>query len=107
MKNVTITLDEQVASWARVEAARAGKSLSRFVSDMLVEHRNRPANQRESLKRFIDAPDFPGVTADLVSREELYAERLFHRYKHSPVHKGSGEPVKAGKSARMARRPRR
>ena len=29
MKNVTITLDENLAAWVRVEAAKAGKSVSR------------------------------------------------------------------------------
>ena len=35
MKNVTITLPEQVARWARVHAAMQDKSLSRMISDML------------------------------------------------------------------------
>ena len=35
MRNVTISLDDETARWARVEAARRGKSLSRFVSEVL------------------------------------------------------------------------
>jgi hypothetical protein len=35
MKNVTITLDETVAQWARVEAAKAGMSLSRWIGARL------------------------------------------------------------------------
>ncbi|MGH8264597.1 MAG: hypothetical protein ACRET4_14045 [Steroidobacteraceae bacterium] len=76
MKNITITLEEQVASWARIEAAREGKSLSRFVSEMLSERRSRATSQREVLEKFLNAPDFPGIAADLPSREELYGERL-------------------------------
>ncbi len=37
LRNVTISLDEETARWARVEAARHDKSLSRFVSEMLRE----------------------------------------------------------------------
>ncbi len=37
MKNVTITMDEKVAEWARVEAARRNTSVSRMVGDMLAE----------------------------------------------------------------------
>jgi hypothetical protein len=31
MKNVTISMDEEIAAWARVEAARAGQILSSWV----------------------------------------------------------------------------
>ncbi|HNE60628.1 MAG: CopG family transcriptional regulator [Rubrivivax sp.] len=37
MKNVTITVDEAVLEWARVEAARRGSSVSRMVGEMLAE----------------------------------------------------------------------
>jgi len=37
MKNVTITLDEKVASWARVRAAERETSVSRLVGEMLKE----------------------------------------------------------------------
>ena len=37
MKNVTITVDEAVLDWARVEAARRGSSVSRMVGEMLAE----------------------------------------------------------------------
>jgi plasmid stability protein len=37
MKNVTITLDEEVARWARILAAEHNKSVSRLVGEMLRE----------------------------------------------------------------------
>jgi hypothetical protein len=37
MRNVTITLDEEVAAWARVRAAQLDKSLSGFVAEILRE----------------------------------------------------------------------
>ena len=37
MKNVTITADDAVLDWARVEAARRGSSVSRMVGEMLAE----------------------------------------------------------------------
>lgn len=37
MKNVTITLDEKVARWARVWAAERNLSVSRFVGQLLEE----------------------------------------------------------------------
>jgi len=35
MKNVTITLDENVARWARIRAAELNTSVSRLVGEML------------------------------------------------------------------------
>jgi hypothetical protein len=37
LKNVTITLDDAVARWARLEAARENTSVSRFVGELLAE----------------------------------------------------------------------
>lgn len=36
MKNVTITLDDEVARWARIRAAEQNTSVSRLVGDMFV-----------------------------------------------------------------------
>jgi hypothetical protein len=41
MKNVTITVDDQVLEWARVEAARRGTSVSRMLGDFLAEMQRR------------------------------------------------------------------
>jgi hypothetical protein len=37
MKNVTITMEENVAEWARMEAARLNTSVSRLVGELLAE----------------------------------------------------------------------
>ena len=37
MKNLTITVDDSVLEWARVEAARRGTSVSRMVGDFMAE----------------------------------------------------------------------
>jgi len=37
MKNVTITVEDSVLEWARVEAAKRGSSVSRMVGEMLAE----------------------------------------------------------------------
>jgi hypothetical protein len=41
MKNVTITMDDAVADWARMEAARRNTSVSRLVGEMLAEKMRR------------------------------------------------------------------
>ncbi|MBE7939996.1 MULTISPECIES: CopG family transcriptional regulator [Ramlibacter] len=37
MKNVTVTMEDSVAEWARLEAARRNTSVSRLVGEMLAE----------------------------------------------------------------------
>ena len=37
MKNLTITVEDSVLEWARVEAARRGTSVSRMVGDFMAE----------------------------------------------------------------------
>lgn len=37
MKNVTVSMDEGVAEWARLEAARRNTSVSRLVGELLAE----------------------------------------------------------------------
>ena len=51
MKNVTITLPEQTLAKLRIEAARAGKSVSKFMAD-LAEDRigSREADPGEDLR---------------------------------------------------------
>ena len=37
MRNVTVTMEDSVADWARIEAARRNTSVSRLVGEMLAE----------------------------------------------------------------------
>lgn len=41
MKNLTITVDDSVLEWARIEAARRGASVSRMVGDFMAELQRR------------------------------------------------------------------
>ena len=75
MKNVTITMEDSVADWARIEAARRNTSVSRLVGEMLAEKMRRDdaygAAMREALK-------FEPIQFDapFLRRDEIYAERL-------------------------------
>lgn len=53
MKNITITLKEDVARWAKVHAAKLDKSLSRLVGEML-ERKMLEENQYQSaMERYL------------------------------------------------------
>ena len=52
MKNITITLDEKTAAWARVHAAKHNKSVSRLVGEMLQAHMNESREYDEAMRRW-------------------------------------------------------
>ncbi|MBB2971235.1 ribbon-helix-helix protein, CopG family [Mesorhizobium sp. RMAD-H1] len=64
MKNITISMDEELARKTRVEAAKAGKSMSRFIAELLEERfepEQKPGSeehnpQLEAIKRFLAGP---------------------------------------------------
>lgn len=53
MKNVTITLDEETAAWARVYAARHDMSVSRLVGEMLAARMGELREYDQSMRRFL------------------------------------------------------
>ena len=53
MKNVTITLDEETAAWARVHAAERGMSVSRLVGEMLGQHMREVRDYDAAMRRFM------------------------------------------------------
>ncbi len=96
MKNVTITLDEDLARWARVEAAKAGKSLSRWIGDRLEDDMRRGSDPLGDIEEFLSGPGYPGIAADLPAREALYAERDLPRQQHADLQPRPGRTRKAG-----------
>jgi len=54
MKNVTITLDERTAAWARVYAARHNTSVSRMVGEMLQQRMHESHRYEEAMRRFLE-----------------------------------------------------
>jgi plasmid stability protein len=64
MKNVTISMKDEVLSELRVEAAKAGKSVSRHVADLIEASIRKPAPpaalsrnaQLEALERILSGP---------------------------------------------------
>ncbi len=53
MKNVTITLDEEVARWARIRAAERNTSVSRLVGELLREEMRQDENYRLAMEQFL------------------------------------------------------
>lgn len=74
MKNVTITLDEKTAAWVRIHAAERGKSVSRFVGEMLQERMREVRAYDRAMRRFLASKPvkFQWVAGRRPRREELH-----------------------------------
>jgi hypothetical protein len=53
MKNVTVTLDEEVARWARVRAAEQDISVSRMLGDLLREQMLREFRYHTEMQQYL------------------------------------------------------
>lgn len=53
MKNVTITLDEEVARWARIRAAEQETSISKLVGEMLREKMLQEKTYQAAMRRYL------------------------------------------------------
>ncbi len=53
MKNVTITLDEEVALWARIRAAHENSSVSKLVGEMLKKEMQQAQNYERAMNRYV------------------------------------------------------
>ena len=87
MKNVTISMDEDTAAWARIEAAKAGKSLSRFVGDVIASKMERQSSQSEILKKIMSYPklDLTDESGNAPTRNELYDDQILRGYERSDL----------------------
>ena len=76
MKNVTVTMDEDLLRRARVAAAHEGTSLSRFVAETVEQRVGRPISQSEALAQFLAGPPLHGHDENgrAPSRDQLYDE---------------------------------
>jgi type II secretory pathway pseudopilin PulG len=95
MKNVTISMDEDTLRWVRIEAARAGMSVSRWIGAQMrtlnVEQAEKAAASAR-IEAFLD--DFPGLPLSengkiTIDRDEMY-EHLLRRYDDPALSSGQG-----------------
>ena len=53
MKNVTISLDEKTAAWARKQAAERNSSLSRFVGELLEQSMRQSREYERAMRQYL------------------------------------------------------
>lgn len=72
LRNVTITLGEDLARWVRIEAAREDKSVSQFLADLLKQRMLENDSYEQSMRRFLARKPFPKTDGKYPKREEIY-----------------------------------
>ncbi len=72
LRNVTLTLEESVARWARIEAARNDISVSRFLADILKERMNENDEYEAAKRRALARKPFLRSDGRYLSREEVH-----------------------------------
>jgi len=74
LKNVTVTLDEETARWARIEAAKRDTSVSRLIGSMLRSRMDQETEYEAARARYFSQE--PGILRDpgqkLPTRDELH-----------------------------------
>lgn len=78
MKNVTVTMEESVADWARMEAARRNTSVSRLLGEILAEKMRRDGAYAVAMREALKFKSFGPSTEPYLTREESY-DRAFQR----------------------------
>lgn len=72
LRNVTVTLEEPVAQWARIEAARNDTSVSRLLGDILKERMLHHHGYEKAMRRALARKAFLKKEGRYLSREEAH-----------------------------------
>ena len=72
LRNITITLDEALARWARIEAARQDVSVSRLLADLLRAHMTDQEEYDLAMREALAREPFFRSTGPYLTREEAH-----------------------------------
>ena len=72
LRNVTVTLEENVARWARLEAARKETSVSRLLGGILKERMLETDGYQRAMRRALARKPFLKTDGQYLSREEAH-----------------------------------
>lgn len=72
LRNVTITLEEDVARWARVEAARQDTSVSRMLGEILRQRMMEADQYEKAMRGALSGKPLFKTNARKMTREEMH-----------------------------------
>jgi hypothetical protein len=76
MKNVTVTMEDSVAEWARLEAARRNTSVSRLIGEMLAEKMRHDDAYERAMREALEFKSFGSSDGRYPTRAEIYDRSL-------------------------------
>jgi hypothetical protein len=82
LRNVTVTLEEDVAQWARIEAARQDTSVSRFLGELLKERMASQGIYEQAMTRALRRKPFLLSKGRYLAREEAHDRAQLRRSSH-------------------------
>ena len=77
MRNVTVSLEESVARWARLEAARKETSVSRLLGEILKQRMVEKNSYESAMRRSLARKPFLNTDGRYLSREEVHDRARF------------------------------
>ena len=72
LRNITLTLEEEVARWARIEAAKEDVSVSRFLAGILKQRMAAQDDYAKAMRRALARKPFLKTGGRYLSREEVH-----------------------------------
>lgn len=72
LRNVTVTLEEEVAQWARIEAARRDTSVSRLLGELLKEQMTAQDGYERAMRSALQRKPFLRSTGRYLTHEEAH-----------------------------------
>jgi hypothetical protein len=72
VKNVTVTMEDSVADWARMEAARRNTSVSRLIGEMLAEKMRRTDSYERAMHEALKFRSWGASTGPYLTDDEMY-----------------------------------
>ena len=77
VKNVTVSLETDVARWARLEAARRDTSVSKLLGELLKQHMLEQDEYENAMRQALARKPFIKGAKRYLTREELHERSRF------------------------------
>jgi hypothetical protein len=77
MKNVTVTMEDTVADWARMEAARRNTSVSRLIGEMLADKMRHDDAYERAMREELEFKSIGESSSPYFTRDEVNDRAAF------------------------------
>ncbi len=75
LRNITITVSEEAARWARIKSAEEDTSVSKLVGRMIEDQMRRAGDYWDAFEKFKKIKPIPGLAKHRLTRGEAHERR--------------------------------